>query len=58
MIDFPDHFLISIFFGTLKYVNIIRISNVSLSRFCWKNEKLNWSKCARTRYLFDRICLV
>ena len=38
MIDFPDHFLFSIFFGTLKYVNIIRISNVSLSRFCWKNE--------------------
>ena len=25
-----------------------RISNISFFRFCWKNEKLDWPKCART----------
>ena len=39
MIDFPDNFLFSIFSSTLKYVNMIRISNMSFFRFCWKNEK-------------------
>ena len=24
------------------------ISNISCFRFCWKNEKLDWPKCART----------
>ena len=47
MIDFPD--LFSLFFCTLKYANIVRISNVSYFRFCWKNEKLDWPKCARTK---------
>ena len=45
MIDFTDHFL---FFCTLKYANMIRISNISFFRFCWKNDKLDWPKCART----------
>ena len=45
MVDFPDHFL---FFFFLKYANMIRISNISFLRFCWKNGKLDWSKCART----------
>ena len=27
---------------------MIRISNISFFRFCWKNEKLDWPKCART----------
>ena len=48
MIDFPDHFLFFFFFCTLKYENMIRISNISFFRFCWKNEKLDWPKCART----------
>ena len=39
MIDFPDNFLFSIFSSTLKYVNMIRISNMSFFRFCWKNEQ-------------------
>ena len=34
---------------TLKYANMIRISNISFFRFCWKNGKLDWPKCARTR---------
>ena len=42
-------FLFSIFVRTLKYVNMIRISNISFFRFCWKNEKLDWPKCARTQ---------
>ena len=42
MIDFPDHFLFFYFFSrTLKYVDMIRISNLSFSRFCWKNEKID-----------------
>ena len=45
MINFPDRFP---FFCTLKYVNITRISNISFFHFCWKNEKLDWPKCART----------
>ena len=50
MIDFPDHFLFSVFFFcTLKYENMVRISNISFFRFCWKNEKIDWPKCARTR---------
>ena len=48
MISFPDHFFFSIFFCTLKYVNMITISNISFFRFCWKNRKLDWPKCART----------
>ena len=27
---------------------MIRISNISFFRFCWKNGKLDWLKCART----------
>ena len=27
---------------------MIRISDISFFRFCWKNEKLDWPKCART----------
>ena len=27
---------------------MIRISNISCFRFCWKNEKLDWPECART----------
>ena len=27
---------------------MIRISNISFFRFCWKNGKLDWPKCART----------
>ena len=35
-------FFFLIFFPlTLKYVNMIRISNMSFFRFCWKNEKEN-----------------
>ena len=50
MIDFPDHFLFfSFFFCTLKYANMIRISNISFFRFCWKNGKLDWPKCARAQ---------
>ena len=41
-------FFFSIFVCTLKYVNMIRISNISFFRFCWKNGKLDWPKCART----------
>ena len=28
---------------------MIRISNISFFRFCWKNGKLDWPKCARTQ---------
>ena len=42
-------FFFSIFVCTLKYGNMIRISNISFFRFCWKNGKLDWPKCARTR---------
>ena len=45
-------FFFSIFVRTLKYVNMIRISNISFFRFCWKNGKLDWPKCARTVLLF------
>ena len=48
MINFPDHFLFFYFFCTLKYVNMITISNITFFRFCWKNRKLDWPKCART----------
>ena len=41
-------FFFSIFVRTLKYANMIRISNTSSFRFCWKNGKLDWPKCART----------
>ena len=41
-------FSFSIFVCTLKYVNMIRISNISFFRFCWENGKLDWPKCART----------
>ena len=41
-------FFFSIFVRTLKYANMIRISNTSFFRFCWKNGKLDWPKCART----------
>ena len=27
---------------------MIRIINISFFRFCWKNEKIVWQKCART----------
>ena len=37
---------------TLKYANMIRISNISFFRFCWKNGKLDWPKCARTPHGF------
>ena len=47
-------FFFSIFFCTLKYVNMIRISNISFFRFCWKNEKLDWPKCARTLFNCQR----
>ena len=54
MIDFPDHFLFfSFFFCTLKYANMIRISNISFFRFCWKNGKLDWPKCTRTDFNGD-----
>ena len=49
MINFPDHFLFSIFVCALKYVNMTRISNISFFRFCWENGKLDWPKCARTQ---------
>ena len=55
MIDFPDHFLFFSFFCTLKYANMIRISNHSFFRFCWENEKLDWPKCARTDFPFSNI---
>ena len=32
---------------------MIRISNISFFRFCRKNEKLDWPKCARTLYELD-----
>ena len=41
-------FFFSIFVRTFKYANMIRISNTSFFRFCWKNGKLDWPKCART----------
>ena len=48
-------FFFSIFVSTLKYVNMIRISNISFFRLCWKNGKLDWPKCARTvRAHFDQ----
>ena len=50
MINFPDHFLFLYFFCTLKYVNMIRISNISFLCFCWENGKFDWPKCARTLY--------
>ena len=31
---------------------MIRISNIFFFRFCWKNEKLGWPKCARTLQTF------
>ena len=46
-------FFFSIFVRTLKYANMIRISNTSFFRFCWKNGKLHWPKCARTVMLFS-----
>ena len=49
-------FFFSIFVCTLKYVNMIRISNISFFRFCWKNGKLDWPKCART-VLSDHVFL-
>ena len=44
-------FFFSVFVCTLKYVNMTTISNISCFRFCWKNEKLDWPKCARTAYI-------
>ena len=41
-------FFFSLFFCTLKYGKMIRISNMSFFRFCRKNEKIDWPKCART----------
>ena len=41
-------FFFSIFFCTFKYVHMITISDISFFRFCWKNRKLDWPKCART----------
>ena len=41
-------FFFSLFFCSLKYGNMIRISNMSFCRFCCKNEKIDWPKCART----------
>ena len=51
-------FFFSIFVRTLKYANMIRISNTSFFRFCWKNGKLHWPKCARTisNITFFRFC--
>ena len=50
MIDFSDHFsFFSILFCTLKYLTMMRIRNISFFRFGWKNKKLDWPKCARTR---------
>ena len=43
----------SLFFCTLKYANMIRISNMCFLRFWWKNEKLDWPKCARTVKILD-----
>ena len=45
---FLTFFFFSIFVCTLKYVNMIRISNICFFRFCWKSRKLDWPKCART----------
>ena len=28
---------------------MITISNISFFRFCWKNRKLDWPKCARAQ---------
>ena len=41
-------FFFSIFVCALKYVHMIRVSDISFFCFCWKNEKLDWPKCART----------
>ena len=53
-------FFFSILFCTLKYVNMLRISNISFFRFCWKNGKLDWPKCARpiriSNMSFFRFC--
>ena len=35
---------------------MIRISNISFFRFCWKNGKLDWPKCAPT-FQEDEDCL-
>ena len=48
LIIFLTIFYFSIFVCTLKYVDMIMISNIFFFRFCWKNEKLDWPKCART----------
>ena len=48
MIDFPDNFLFSIFSHTLKYVNMIRISNIPFSVFDGKMNKIDWPKSTRT----------
>ena len=49
-------FFFSLFFCTLKYANMVRISNISFFRFCWKNEKLDWPNCARTCFVSSRFC--
>ena len=49
MINFPDHFLFFYFCPYFKISkSVIRISNISFFRFCQKNRKLGWPKCART----------
>ena len=49
MINFPDHFLFFYFCLYFKISkSVIRISNISFFRFCQKNRKLGWPKCART----------
>ena len=37
---------------------MVRISNMSFFRFCWKNEKLDWPKCARTRKEISKVISV
>ena len=35
---------------------MVRISNISFFRFCWKNEKFDWPNCARTCFVSSRFC--
>ena len=37
---------------------MIRISNISCFRFCWKIEKLDWPECARTLYTDDTLYVI
>ena len=48
MIDFPDHFIFFYFILYFKICKYDKDKQYFLFPFCWKNEQLDWPKCAQT----------